>query len=93
MAQTACEMMWLRSLLTELDFSIDVPMPMYCDNQAVIYIANNLTFHVHTKHIEVDCYYVRDMVIKGIISPFSLQIFSQRDLVLSPMILFVPSWT
>ena len=68
MAQIACEMMQLRSFLTDLDLSVDVSMSMYCDNQVTIYIANNLTFHEHTKHIEVDCHYVLDMVMQGVIS-------------------------
>ena len=68
MAQAACEMMWLRSLLTDLDFPIAVPIPMYYDNQTAIYIANNLTFYERTKHIEVDCHYIREMVMQGVIS-------------------------
>ena len=67
MAQTACEMMWLRSLLIDLDFSVDRHMPMYCGNQAAIYITNNPIFHERTKHIRVDCHYVREMVMNGII--------------------------
>ena len=61
-------MMSLRSLLTDLDLPVDVLMSMYCDNQATIYIANNPTFHERTKHIEVDCHYVREMVMQRIIS-------------------------
>ena len=41
---------------------------MYCDNQEAIYIANNPIFHERTKHIEVDCHYVREMVMNGIIT-------------------------
>ena len=43
-------------------------MPMYCDNQTTIYITNNPTFHERTKHIEVDCHYVREIVMNGIIT-------------------------
>ena len=61
-------MMWIRSLLSKLGFPVEMPMPMHCDNQGVIFIANNPIFHERTKHIVVDCHYVQDMVMRGIIS-------------------------
>ena len=72
MAQTTCEMLWLKHLLEDLGFAQKVHMPMYCDNQSAIYIAKNPVFHDRTKHIEVDCHLVRDDVMKNIIStPFT----------------------
>ena len=68
MAQADCEMMWFRSLLSEFGVQVDRPMAMHCDNQAAIFIVNNPTFHKRTKHIEVDCHYIRDMVLSGHIS-------------------------
>lgn len=62
------EMVWLKSLLIELGLSVNVPMAIYCDNQAAIFIANNPTFHELTKYIEVHCHYVHDIVMRGIIS-------------------------
>ena len=59
---------WIRPFLLELGIAVEMPIPMYCDNQAAIFIANNLTFHERTKYIEVNCHYVRDMVMKGVIS-------------------------
>ena len=61
-------MMWIKPLLLELEFTVEMPIPMHCDNQTAIFIINNLTFHERTKHIEVDYHYVQDMVMKGVIS-------------------------
>ncbi|XP_020242757.1 uncharacterized protein LOC109820971 [Asparagus officinalis] len=60
MAHTVCEMIWLQKLLIELGFTQSESMPMHCDNQSAIHIAKNLVFHERTKHIEVDCNFVRD---------------------------------
>ena len=68
MTQTACKMMWIKSLLAEFGFGIELSMSMHCDNQAAIFNAKNPTFHERTKHIEVDCHYVKDLVMKEIIS-------------------------
>lgn len=68
MVQTTREMKWLKSLLTEFDFTVQLPMPMHCDNQTVIFIANNPIFNEQTKHIEIHCHYVRDIVMTETIS-------------------------
>ena len=59
MADTTTEMLWLRSLLIELGFPPPSPMKMYCDNEASTFIASNDNFHMRTKHIEVDCHFIR----------------------------------
>ena len=42
---TTCEMVWLKNLLMEFGFKLPGAMPMHCDNQSVIYIAQNPVFH------------------------------------------------
>jgi len=51
------------------DFRVTSVQPaiLYCDNQSVIQIANNLVFHERTKHIEIDCHIVREKVAAGLL--------------------------
>jgi len=53
MAHTACEMVWLKNLLMELDFKQPGPMPMHCDNQSAIYIAQNSAFEPSTLRLTI----------------------------------------
>ena len=62
MAITACELIWLKGLMSDLGFPIPTPMSLMCDNQVAIHIAANPLFHERTKHIEVDCHFIRTQV-------------------------------
>ena len=52
------ELIWLRQLLDAFRITPSSKAIVFCDNQAAIYIANNLVFHERTKHIEIDCHFV-----------------------------------
>ena len=39
-------------------------VPLYCDNESAIKIANNLVQHSKTKHIEIRHHFLRDHVVK-----------------------------
>ncbi|GKA90186.1 putative RNA-directed DNA polymerase [Tanacetum coccineum] len=62
MASMVSEVIWVRWLLSELQVDISLPTTLFCDNQAARHIANNLVFHERTKHVEMDCYFVRERV-------------------------------
>ena len=66
---TSCEITWLLALLFNLGFTKQqlLPVELFCDNMAALHIARNSVFHERTKHIEVDCHYVRDKIIAGIL--------------------------
>ena len=69
--------------LDEVGVSFKELMLMYCDNQATIYIISNPVshvFHERTKHIEVDCHFVWNIVLNGLITtPYTLSFAQLAD--------------
>ncbi|XP_020211192.1 uncharacterized protein LOC109796007 [Cajanus cajan] len=63
-AAVTAELVWLKSLLSELYISVPVPKT-YCDNLGAVLLAANPILHSRTKHFELDLYFVRDKVMKG----------------------------
>ena len=72
LADTTCELVWLRWLLADMDAPQPTATPLYCDNRSAIYIAHNDVFHEHTKHIEIDCHITCQHLKKGNLKLFSI---------------------
>ncbi|GKB93438.1 ribonuclease H-like domain-containing protein, partial [Tanacetum coccineum] len=64
-ANVVAETCWLRNLPRELHTPLSSAMLVYCDNVSVIYLSSDPVQHQHTKHIEIDIHFVRDLVAAG----------------------------
>ena len=62
MALAPCELIWLKHLLQELRFGKDEQMKLICDNQDALHISSNPVFHERTKHIKVDCHFIKGKI-------------------------------
>lgn len=78
MAHATSEIIWLRSLLSCLQVDCQEPTMLYYDNQAVIHLASNPIFHERTKHIEVDCQFIREHFQAGAITTKYIPTRSQQ---------------
>nr|GEV15037.1 ribonuclease H-like domain-containing protein [Tanacetum cinerariifolium] len=64
-ANVVAETCWLRNLLRELHTPLSFAMLVYSDNVSAVYLSSNPAQHQRTKHIEIDIYFVRDLVAAG----------------------------
>ena len=70
MSAACYEIVWLRGLFSELGFPPTNPTPpLHGDNTSAIQIVANPVYHEQTKHIEMDCHYIREAFTQGVITP------------------------
>ncbi|GAU29238.1 hypothetical protein TSUD_362280 [Trifolium subterraneum] len=61
MANTTAELLWIQSLLQELQVPFHTPT-LLCDNISAVALAHNPILHSRTKHLELDIHFVREKV-------------------------------
>ena len=63
MALSDCskQAIWIKTLIEELGFHL-IAIPIYGDNQGVIFIASNAVQESCTKHIDIQYYYIRELI-------------------------------
>ena len=62
MILVTCKLIWLKHLLQELRFGNDEQMKLIYDNQAAKHISSNPVFQERTKHIEVNCHFIKEKI-------------------------------
>ncbi|KAK9683124.1 hypothetical protein RND81_10G118500 [Saponaria officinalis] len=86
MSYATSEVVWISNLLKELHIDVGIPIPLYCDNKAAEHIAHNPVFHERTKHLDIDCHYVRDKLEEGLLIPQHVRSTEQlADLMTKPL--------
>jgi hypothetical protein len=76
MANAMTEIMWIQTLLKELNISSPIGARLWCDNMGARYLSSNPVFHGRTKHIEVDYHFVREQVMQ---KQLEVRFISTRD--------------
>lgn len=62
MANTTADLLWIQSLLRELQVPFLTPT-LLCDNLSAVSLSHNPILHSKTKHIELDIHFVREKVL------------------------------
>jgi len=63
----ACQAIWLRRILEELQFKQVEATIVFCDNNSEIKLSKNPVLHGRSKHIDVKYYFLRDLSNDGAI--------------------------
>ena len=99
MSVTMCELIWLNQLLSELKFCKIGSMKLVCESQIALHIASNPVFYEQTKHIEIDCHFMREKIIFGEVTTSFVNPSGQLADIFTMSLLegrgyptFVPSW-
>ncbi|KAJ0578087.1 putative RNA-directed DNA polymerase [Helianthus annuus] len=72
MCSAACEVMWIKNILSELKVFCTLPMRLFCDSKSAISISQNPVFHERTKHFELDLHFLREKIASSIIDPHKI---------------------
>lgn len=71
------KLVWVVGLMKEIGIDVKLQVNMYNENKADIPIAANSVYHGWTNYIEIDCHFIRDKIIQGLISTNYISISEQ----------------
>ena len=73
-------------LIVDFGVNSSSPTTIFCDNQATIHIAANPVFHERTKHIEIDCHFIREKILQGLVqTPYIPTMQQVTDIFTKPL--------
>lgn len=93
LADASCEVMWLQNLLVELGLQITGSVPIYCDSKSAIDLTENPVYHASTKHIEIDCHFIREKIKTDLISASQISTKVNAADILTKGLGKVPHWS
>ena len=67
-ADAASKVVWIIRLLEDQGLTKLQPVTIHCDNQSAIHIAKKPVLHEHTKYIEIDCHFIREKIVEGLLN-------------------------
>ncbi|XP_050258980.1 uncharacterized mitochondrial protein AtMg00810-like [Quercus robur] len=77
MAIVTSEIVWLISLFKTFGLEHNQAASLYYDSKVALYTTTNPAYHERTKHIEVDCHFIREKIQAGIIKAFHVPLRHQ----------------
>lgn len=63
LANTIFEIIWLQTLIKELEFTLLFALILWCDNLEVTYLAYNPIYYSRIKHMNIKFHFVHDRVV------------------------------
>ena len=58
----ACQSVWMRRILSDLQHAQNQPTEIFCDNKSAIALSKNHVFHKRSKHIDTRFHFIRELV-------------------------------
>jgi hypothetical protein len=83
--QCCVQLLWVRQTLRDFGYNLS-KVPLLCDNESAIRLADNPVEHSHTKHIHIRHHFLRDHQQKGDIDIYHISTENQlADIFTKPL--------
>lgn len=71
------ELVWILGLMKEDGNEVVLPVDVFSDSKSALQIAANPIYHERTKHIDIDCFFIREKLVQGMIRTHYIAIQDQ----------------